>query len=455
MMKSNLKIFKNGQEIPLPKGSNRFIDVSTKQIAQAGEYMLCLDGSVEPLSSDEMRKLEVTLSCSSFNIPPISGIWSNDILTIYSPELESEPGPALTLQWEPVPGSVIAYAADGTELARPEGRTVYVQGAAYFTYRPIFVILVTAAPRSGKEGKASRGWSISGIEYGAGVAIDPIPDLPEQLVVATGGTVTDYTDESGAKWREHDFTGADIFSVSAPGAVEFAILGGGGGGGSLGGGGGAGSIRLSRTYIDIGDCVIEVGSGGARGYNGYGNNRNGSAGSKTSIKMSTQTGVQLFEEAIGGGGGHGGTSTWNSQRNGGSGGGSRVDGVTAPAGVAYGPNGHNGGSSPDVSDASGGGGGGAGGPGGISSSGGFAGPGIYKSDIFPGSSDLLMLAVGGPGGRSAGMNGSPGGAQSSGEDGPENTGSGGAGNNSIRSQGKSDPGSHGGSGRVIIRYRIA
>ena len=55
---------------------------------------------------------------------------------------------------------------------------------------------------------------------------------------ATGGTITTYTD-AGKTYRVHRFTTGSNLVVTAPGLMDFLIVGGGGGGGGGSGFGGA------------------------------------------------------------------------------------------------------------------------------------------------------------------------------------------------------------------------
>lgn len=92
---------------------------------------------------------------------------------------------------------------------------------------------------------------------------------------ATGGTVTEYTNGTGEKWRVHTFTTSGTLDV-AIGAQDFRVfaIGGGGGGsavhhahGSPAAGGGANHVDVSIPIVP-GVKQIDVGAGGGGGYGG-------------------------------------------------------------------------------------------------------------------------------------------------------------------------------------------
>ena len=160
---------------------------------------------------------------------------------------------------------------------------------------------------------------------------DPAVDLWKSTdfyegVAATGGTVTDIT-QDGKKFRVHTFTSDGTFEVTRGGEVEYLVVAGGGAGGAAcgnggGGGGGAGGYRSSVTNEPSGGGAssepkftvtantysVVVGAGGS---NVSGSNTVGNDGSDSQFANIT---------SIGGGGG--GVHQDNSARDGGSGGGS-------------------------------------------------------------------------------------------------------------------------------------
>jgi hypothetical protein len=167
---------------------------------------------------------------------------------------------------------------------------------------------------------------------------------PKANRYALGGTITTPT-INGVLYRVHTFTANGNFVVGPAGLlsaddllagldVEFMILAGGGGGGSAnnasagGGGGGAGGIRFGGMTLAPGSYPIVIGAGGAGGLTGFNPGVNGGDSSAFGL---TATG--------GGGGGYGSSGgaggAGNNGGNGGGGGNSAAGGistnVTAPA----------------------------------------------------------------------------------------------------------------------------
>jgi hypothetical protein len=271
-------------------------------------------------------------------------------------------------------------------------------------------------------------------------------------VQAVGGDRTDIEVE-GVPYVVHVFTNSDELVVSQGGRVDVLLVDGGGGGGrgangNGGGGGGAGGVQVFTTNVTAATYAIVVGQGGK---------------GSTNIALRGQNGTSSFvfgRQGVGGGGGgsQGHTSLWNGS-DGGSGGGATCANGTGYGGAGTPGLGHSGG------DATGGGdtpvrttagGGGAGEAGesnvlGVRAGdggdgvfvegfgrdryyGGGGGGGVRNGELSPGSGGL------GGGGDGAADLASP-------QNGQAN--SGGGGGASARADG-----ANGGSGIVIVRYRL-
>ena len=329
--------------------------------------------------------------------------------------------------------------------------------------------------------------------FGAGGGGNSGPSAVPSGLTATGGnTVTSTYDEGGLNYKAHIFTSSGAFNVTALGTfganVEYLVIAGGGGGGSegsqRGGGGGAGGFRTnvpapigpgSHTTsaafpVSVAPYTVTVGGGGAGSPNGQ-----GADGVASVFGSITSSG--------GGGGGQGSQDSppANEGRPGGSGGGGGSTGgpnaiepggsttaVTTPSpwpgpatqGFAGGQGQHASGSW-----AAGGGGGGAGeagkpaaNPNTNSSHGGdglsnlIAGPTNTTVGVVNPASPGRWFAGGGAGMHFSGgvsVGGAGGGGSTShpgaGDAGTTNTGSGGA---------CGTPGGAGGSGIVVVRYRM-
>jgi len=276
-------------------------------------------------------------------------------------------------------------------------------------------------------------------------------------IVATGGTVTNYTANgtngvNGVQYRVHSFTtvgnsSLNITDAGSSGQVDYHVVAGGGSGGvGEGGGGGAGGFVEGTTVILAQNYSVTVGGGG---------------GSSTSDQRGNDGGnsVALSITALGGGGGGswltgqgkpggsggGGNSTNNSQNG--------LGGSATQPGSASGGYGNSGGNG--SSNNKGGGGGGAAlaglsgnnqnGKGGDGRSSNITGQTVFYSG--GGGGGTIEGQTAGVGGQGGGGNGFAGvGTASSGS---PNTGGGGGG---VR--GGNGTSGAGGSGIVIIRYPI-
>jgi len=299
---------------------------------------------------------------------------------------------------------------------------------------------------------ATRGWVLTDASKAS--------DIAENLIVATGGTVT-----TCGNYKIHTFTGPGTFCVSnaGTGSVDYLVVAGGAGGaGARGGGGGAGGYRESKcsttsgcwTASPIATCTslpitataypITVGGGGSGG------SGNGSNGSNSILSTITSTGGGFGRSlngpgTDGGPGGSGGGGQFN-----GSGGSGNTPSVSPPQGN----NGGAGDTNPCGSNAGGGGGGaavaggasppptGAGGNGGNGQPSGITGSSVTRAGGGGGAGEPpVPVGTGGTGGGGDG-------SHSNGNPGTANTGGGGG-------AGGNEPttGGSGGSGIVIIRYK--
>lgn len=465
MSVTKLRLFKNGNEIPFPKGSDRGINFSKEFIEEAGGFARLVDGSLVYTGDAAFDVYALEIQCSDQKVPALGQIRKGDVLTVHWGDLFTEPGPAVMLSREPVPGTIKAYDANGAVIAEPEGRTLNVPGAAYFEYQPLLSAMVIDWSSSSRELAASSEWTLILQEDGSAPEIvNPDPDpvdpnpLPDELVEAIGGVVTDYTDEDGLRWRLHEFLSSGLFTVSAKGRVQALVAGAGGGGGHTAGGNlpgsgpGAGGLFLAEFDVEVGSHSVVVGAGGAHGVDGSltSNDVNGKKGNG-----STFHGIS----ADGGGGGFGGIDTlgWLNQGspNGGSGGGQLYPGDGRGAGDEY--YGHSGGySRGGLNDRAPGGGGGAGSAGGAGQTGvasGDAGAGVDMGWFF--GEESRILCAGAAGGENTNSPGAAAGEPATGgslqgENGAQNTGNaGGACGGTTTPQGGA-----GASGIVAIRYRI-
>ena len=295
-------------------------------------------------------------------------------------------------------------------------------------------------------------------------AWSPIGFSPD--VVATGGTVTDI-EQAGQLFRVHAFTSDGTFEVTRSGEVDALIVGGGGGGGNDSTAGGAGGLVIVNGLSVVAQSYeVEVGAGGLTT---TGSREHGFNGGDSSA----------FDfDALGGGGGGGTNSPVNSNcrrgLDGGSGGsnGRRAQSEcnSANAGQStqdtyfgstfaqgFGNNGRPQGRSSGPFHTGGAGGAGGLGQAATSSRPGDGGPGLDFSNLFTTAFGEDGWFAGGGGGtnddnegRQGGIGGGGFGGTPDGGNGMPNTGGGGGG----FAGGGTGPAGLGGSGIVLIRYRI-
>ena len=322
------------------------------------------------------------------------------------------------------------------------------------------------------------------------------PGIVLSGLIATGGVISDFT-ISGTVYRSHIFTSTGPFNVTSLSVdpnlddnIDYLVVAGGGGGGedstTRGGGGGAGGLRSNFPTIPAGmktpsftasvqDYAITVGAGGA----------GASISGPGFINPGSNSSIGSVVVASGGGGGGNrlndpapGTYPSSPEMAGGSGGGggsgpgSGVGGptVNSPDPLspqAQGNDGGNGNGSAPNYGAGGGGGAGAAGQGGTSSAGGNGGNGLQVLIAGPPASDQPVgtpgfapgggYFAGGGGGGAYESSGRGTGGDGGGGDGGNNPGetSSTAGTQSTGGGGGGNQGKSGGSGIVVVRYKIA
>ena len=277
---------------------------------------------------------------------------------------------------------------------------------------------------------------------------------------ATGGAITTVV-ENGVRYRVHTFTSSGTLTVVNAGKMEVLCVAGGGGGGAYaaGAGAGAGGLIYNTDYsVTTGNKTVTVGAGGA--------------GQDYTVTNPSNGSDSLMDSLTAVGGGYGGQG-WggNVGGNGGSGGGGAgYDGNYPPVnpiisgGSGTVGQGHNGGVGRGISGNRGaaGGGGGAGAPGGDSTTNSSGNGGDGKQISINGTA--TYYSGGGGGGDYGSSNGGQGGLGGGGNvsggnssgipggNGGTNTGGGGGGSRSATPD--SWNGGNGGSGIVIVRYRI-
>jgi hypothetical protein len=370
-------------------------------------------------------------------------------------------------------GSVVVLALDeyGDEFA-PEaalnaGQVVHPSTPNGYVYK------VTVAGTTGTEEPT---WSTSSSVTSGSVTFNPVPYYrpvasgpllgePQDAGSAVGGTETEI-DIAGTIYKVHSFYESGVLDVTGSIDIEYLLVGGGGAGGSIspagsGGGGGGGGVLLGSTTLGEGSYPVTVGEGGLNP--AYSGDAFPGANGGDSVAFGLV--------AVGGGGGGNapaGSGSGNDGQAGGSGGGGsggngRAHRSGGSAHLGQGNAGGNGLNQLYASRKHAGGGGGAGGPGSDP-------PDFYNSGAGGDGIEVNIRGVpewfggGGGGGIStytAGLGGNGGGGNGGGgspEDptaGAANTGGGGGGGGLLSKNKQPEQLGPGGSGIVIVRYRVS
>ena len=336
-----------------------------------------------------------------------------------------------------IPDSIIHSGDINTKIRFPEADAVTIEtnGSERLRIGPVGQLGIGGA-NYGLDGQVltSKGPSAA-IEW-ATVSTTPFGGALDGLNF--GGTETTYT-SGGTTYKVHSFTSNGFFRVTAAISVDFLIVGGGGGTaaaelsyGATGGGGAGGMVEGTSITIPVGKHTVTVGQGGAAS-NAY--NVAGSGGDSSFNYGTTVT-------AKGGGGSPdyattgtaGGSGSGGSEPNGAAGASTQSSQNSGVSGIAQ--FGNAGGAAAGYQSGAGGGGG-AGGAGQARSAGGAGGAG--RANSITGSS--VTYAVGGNGGATGYVNGSPG-----------TNGRGNGASGATSSHPNEGQGAAGGSGIIIIRY---
>lgn len=165
MITTSLRIFtEDGVEVPLPRNADSRIDARLDLISGAFEWVRDVNGTLVDLGNPLFRRWRVALSCSDMVAAPFGTLHSDDLLTVHVPHILRERcvAGAVTLSRDPVPGSVVAFDADGAQVpATVSGRDVTAAGASVVAYRPVLTCRVTERSEGSVEGAAQADWSLT------------------------------------------------------------------------------------------------------------------------------------------------------------------------------------------------------------------------------------------------------------------------------------------------------
>jgi len=363
-------------------------------------------------------------------------------------------------------GAVIALALDeygddfAPETALNAGQVVHPSTPNGYVYK------VTAAGTTGTEEPT---WSTGGSVTSGSVTFNALPyyrpvasgplkgALPDSSGSATGG-IESIVDIEGEAYRVHVFESDGDLVVSGDVNVEFLIVAGGGAGGSpwqygASGGGGGGGVVEDSISLTEGTYSVIVGDGGLNPeYTGMpfkGANGGDSSAFGFAAEGGGGGGAYVDDNSVGNNGGSGG------------GGGGGINGSDMAGGAGASSQGFAGGDGRGGAayQRAGGGGGGAGAAGESAPASGVGGSGgSGKTVDFRGASETLGGGGGGAGSGSGGTGGGGDGAGVGGEPlpvaGTPNTGGGGGGSLSTTQTRAPEETGPGGSGIVMVRYKV-
>ena len=269
-------------------------------------------------------------------------------------------------------------------------------------------------------------------------------------LAATGGIINTYT-VNGLDYQSHTFTSSANFVVTNGGYADVLLVAGGGAGGNwhAGGGGAGGLISVTELEILAGTYSIEIGAGGAGGTTEVGTNGENTTGFTLTAIGGGRGGKYITNPPASGGSGGGGNGTTNTTYNQG------ADGTSGQGNDGGNGNGNH----------AGGGGGGAGAAGQNAADANNAGDGgIGLINTYRDGTDIYYAGGGGAGvwgGTGYGVGGSGGGGNGSYNNnsnaptpGGANTGGGAGGAGSQGNVTSYAAQTTGGSGIVIVRYRV-
>jgi hypothetical protein len=367
--------------------------------------------------------------------------------------------------WNAAQSSILASVGNVGDKLLISADSVDVSGSITMDNTEFFKLSVgTTAQRpvSPSMGMMRFNTDVNFLEFYNGSFWQSTAGVNSSFTSAVGGETTTIS-ENGITYRVHFFTsvGTSTFQVvSGNNPIEYLVVAGGGGGagghdnGNGPGGGGAGGFLTGSVTLNTGTYSVVVGNGGAGGISSGDNN-------PIAENAGVSGGTSTFHNISATGGGGGGRHSFDGSSGGsGGGGGNSASGGTGIAGQGF--NGGNGGES--ASPYRGGGGGGAAaagdlgtggtGNGGAGKSSSISGTSLFYAGGGGGGAVVGGAGGGGTGGSSIGGNGSAT-ANVPGGNGATNRGAGGgAGTWGGTGFAFSSAGGSGGSGIVIVRYRI-
>lgn len=166
------KLFKDNVEIVFPKGSRRFVQFDVQQIQTDGAVEFDWNARAVWTGDAAFRLHAISISCTDQTPAPISDLWQGHIVRLEAPFEFSVPGPAATLKYDPVAGSVYGVDANDRVVGTTYSgsRSVSIPGAVAIRFRPTMDCrVVSRTGPGGSQGRADASWSIELIEQAGDV----------------------------------------------------------------------------------------------------------------------------------------------------------------------------------------------------------------------------------------------------------------------------------------------
>lgn len=175
MRESVLVLRYGGAEVPLPLASARQADTTLEPIDN-GEVVRTWNGDLIDLTRPEHRKYDLRVSASGMRSPPLDHVWRGQSIEVDCIDTlrQFDVSTTITLERDPVPGSVAAYRVDhanATHAAIPvlsvSGRDVTLDafsGTAVVEYRPRLQMKLVAFNRQSAEWDAEERWNLELLE---------------------------------------------------------------------------------------------------------------------------------------------------------------------------------------------------------------------------------------------------------------------------------------------------
>ena len=141
---TELRIFtSSGDEVPMPEGTARFMDVSLRPIREASTLEYDVNGTLVNLSDPAFDKFSLSLSASGVELPAVAAMPLGELFEVEIP---------------------LVLRERGSSPSRPAVAGSVAAGAGWVEYRPRLSCRLDDRPLSGTEGAAETSWTLQFLE---------------------------------------------------------------------------------------------------------------------------------------------------------------------------------------------------------------------------------------------------------------------------------------------------